>query len=176
MGCGASKKGAVCEPQAQLAPLDPNACASLQRAVPAAAEASGSPNSTRMSGASTPMLGASWRGPDGEAAESERGEEDDAAGSTKIELDGPSLQDRVDLLEQYVQTQNFGKTARAAFVPDADGDESEACDDMGGFCSWFCHLIAGFYCGTVLTCCCFPRRCAVGPSKGRLGPRRVMAQ
>eukprot|EP00802_Teleaulax_amphioxeia_P012559 Tamp_12602.p1 GENE.Tamp_12602~~Tamp_12602.p1 ORF type:complete len:395 (+),score=99.56 Tamp_12602:36-1220(+) len=162
MGCGASsaKNGQVAEPQL-LAP-GPNSSAGGEAAAhaPAPGVAASSPahraaapgadsaqqasypeacspNSTaQLSGAATPVLGASCK-----AAEIEDQlvdvEEDDLVGSLNgesrlLKFEEPSLQARVDQLQSHVQTQNLGKTYNALQMPlpGAEDDEDEDMDAL----------------------------------------------
>jgi len=83
-----------------------------------------SPNSAaKLSGAATPILGSSWSLLEG----AEEG--DTLVGDGKLLQFQPSLQDRVNLLENFVQTQNFGKTFTAGTVG-ADNDSNAASEDM----------------------------------------------
>lgn len=155
MGCGASgaEKGNVAEPQMMApGPQEPHVPAPGSFASPAPViaaapvsvgegHAAESPNSsTRMSGAVTPVLDASWKsqegGEGGTDAEEDEGE-DNIGELGKLGISGrllefePSLQDRVNLLGTFVQTQNLGRTANALRTPlPRDGNDDEASDDM----------------------------------------------
>ena len=136
MGCGASSAGkAVAEPQPlAVGTVGPTGAAAAKQPQPAL-PSSTSPNSTsKMSGASTPVLAASWRQDrDGSAAdEAECGENQDDMLQTGFR-DEPSLQDRVNLLNTYVQTQNFGKTRSALQANMPDCIEDGESDDMGRY-------------------------------------------
>jgi hypothetical protein len=135
MGCGASSagKGAVDEPQPLVVgAMGPTDAAAAKKPLPAL-PSSTSPHSTaKMSGASTPVLAASWRqdGNESAADEAECGEDEDGWVEMGVR-DEPSLQDRVNILNNYVQTQNFGKTASALQANLPDDIEDGESDDMG---------------------------------------------
>jgi len=143
MGCGSSasaqQQSHVAEPQVMAPGLNQAPAGPLAAGCPSsdgAAQANcasftsrevsdaSSPNSAaKLSGAATPVLGSS-------RSLLEGAEEGDALiGDGRLLQFEPSLQDRVNLLENFVQTQNFGKTFTAGIVG-ADNDSNAASEDM----------------------------------------------
>ena len=171
MGCGASSanNGRVAEPQLLAPGLS---SAAVEAAPPSGsvirvlAQASSPPRQTepaggsaqrtracspfsaaRLSGAATPVLGASYKSMELEDQLVDvEGEEDyqvrthSAIGSLNgesrlLKFEEPSLQDRVDQLQNHVQTQIFGKTSSALRMPllgadDEDEDEDEEMNEL----------------------------------------------
>jgi hypothetical protein len=169
MGCGASSanNGRVAEPQ-RLAPGPSSATGEAAppsgSGIHVLAQASSPPrpavgsaqrpqacsplSAARLSGAATPVLGASYKSNFSTELEDQlvdvEGEEDYQVRthSTKCSLNGesrllkfeePSLQARVDQLQNHVQTQIFGKTSSALRMPllgADDEDEEEEDEEM----------------------------------------------